>query len=221
MNKYILIAVVLIGTFLIHHFLTKFLVKKYTYKLMSSITKDEESFVKELDSFMVKYLFPVYNREFFRLNYYIINIQHAKVKEQFAKLEQIKMTNNQRLALYQTIFKYFVSVNKKTDAKNLLRKLNAFVDENNLDSEIKKQYEMEYKIYLEKDIKAISYIDSLLENCEDVEKAVHYLEKTYIYKENNQLDLAKECMKQVISYTPDEKQKQAFQELLDNNLKDL
>lgn len=221
MKKYIIIAVVLIVTFLAHQLLTKTLIKKYTYKLMSSLTTDEESFFKLLDSIIVKYLFPVYNREFFRLNYYIVNIKHEKIKKQFADMEQLKMTNSQHLALYQSVFKYFISVNKKTDAKNLLRKLNAFIDENNLDTEIKKQYEMEYKIYLEKDIKAIPYIDSLLKDCTDAEKAVHYLEKTYIYKENNQLDLAKECMQQVIAYTPDEKQKQAFQELLDNNLKNL
>lgn len=221
MKKYIIIGVVLVVTFLAHQFLTKFLIKKYTYKLMSLITKDETTFFNQLDSLIVKYLFPVYNREFFRLNYFIVNIQHNKIKEQFATMETLKMSNNQRLALYQTVFKYFISVNKKTETKNLLRKINAFIDENNLDKEIKKQYEMEYRIYLEKDIKAIPYIDSILQNCEDSEKAVRYLEKTYIYKENNKLDLAKECMKKVIEYTPDTTQKQIFTDLLKDNLKDL
>lgn len=221
MKKYIIIGIVLIVTFLAHQFLTKFLIKKHTYKLMNLITKDEETFFNQLDSLLSKYLFPVYNREYFRLNYFIVHIQHSKIKEQFVKMESLKMTNNQRLALYQTVFKYYVSVNKKTDAKNLLRKINAFVDENNLDTEIKKQYEMEYKIYLDKDIKAIPYIDAILKDCPDSEKAVRYLEKTYIYKENKELELAKECMKKVIEYTPDSKQKEIFQDLLDKNLQDL
>ena len=131
------------------------------------------------------------------------------------------MTKNQQLTLYQTVFKYFITINKKSEARNISRKINAFVDENNLDKDIKKQYEMEILIYLDKDIKAISYIDSILKECSDQEKAVRYLEKTYIYKANDQLKDAMECMNKVIEYTTDEKQKETFKELLANNLKDL
>lgn len=221
MTKYIIIAVVLIGTFLVHQVLTKVLVKKYTYSLMQSISDDEESFSKKLDSLMVRYLIPLFNREFFRLNYYIVHTNDKKVKEQLSMMEDLKMTKAQNLSLYQTIFKYFITVNKKTDARNISRKINAFVDENNLDKDIKTQYEMEIKIYLDKDINAIPYIDSMIENSTDQEKAVRYLEKTYIYKENKQLEAAKESMNKVIEYTSDEKQKQIFKDLLANNLKDL
>lgn len=221
MNKYIIIAVVLIGSFLIHQFITKILEKKYTQSLMKSITEDEETFSKNLDSLAVKYIIPIFNREFLRLNYYIIHSNDKKVKEQLSFMEGLKMNNAQHLSLYQTAFKYFITINKKTDARNISRKINAFVDEHNLDKDIKTQYEMEIKIYLDKDINAIPYIDSILEECSDQEKAVRYLEKTYIYKENNQLENAKECMKKVIEYTTDKTQKQVFIDLLANNLKEL
>ena len=221
MNKYIIIAVVLIGTFLVHKVITSVLEKKYTYSLMKSITDDEQTFTKKLDSLIVKYLIPMYNRELFRLNYYIVHSDTKKVKEQFTAMEGLKMTKNQQLTLYQTVFKYFITINKKSEARNISRKINAFVDENNLDKDIKKQYEMEIRIYLDKDIKAISYIDSILKECSDQEKAVRYLEKTYIYKANDQLKDAMECMNKVIEYTTDEKQKETFKELLANNLKDL
>ena len=136
-------------------------------------------------------------------------------------MEDLKMSINQHLSLYDAVFNYFITVNKKTDARNMSRKINVFVDENNLDSEMKTQYEMKIKIYIDKDISAIPYIDSMLENADDKEKAVRFLEKTYIYKENNKLDDAMECMRKVIEYTPDEKQKQIFQNLLNNNLKGL
>lgn len=221
MNKYIIIAVVLISTFLLHQIITKALEKKYTYSLMKSITDDEETFSNKLDSLIVKYLIPIYNREFFRLNYYIVHSNTQKVKDQLASMEGLKMTKSQQLSLYQTVFKYYITINKKTEARNISRKINIFVDENNLDKDIKKQYEMEIKIYLDKDIKAIPYIDSILEDCDDAEKAIRYLEKTYIYKENNQLDKAKECMNKVIEYTPDEAQKKTFKDLLENNLEGL
>lgn len=221
MKKYIIIAIVLIVTFLLHQFLTKILVKKYTYSLMKSITEDEETFSNKLDSLIVKYLIPIYNREFLRLNYYIVHSNDKRIKEQLSFMENLKMNNAQHLSLYQTAFKYFITVNKKTDARNISRKINAFVDEHNLDKDIKTQYEMEIKIYLDKDINAIPYIDSILENCEDQEKAIRNLEKTYIYKTNNQLDKAMECMNEVIKYTTDENQKQIFKDLLSNNLKDL
>ena len=221
MNKYIIIAIVLVTTFVLHQILTKILEKKYTYKLMQSISKDEQTFEKELNSFMVKYLIPIYNREFFRLNYYIVHTKDKKIKEQLSLMEDLKMSINQHLSLYDAVFNYFITVNKKTDARKMSRKINVFVDENNLDSEMKTQYEMKIKIYIDKDISAIPYIDSMLENADDKEKAVRFLEKTYIYKENNKLDDAMECMRKVIEYTPDEKQKQIFQNLLNNNLKGL
>ena len=59
MNKYIIIAVVLIGTFLVHKVITSVLEKKYTYSLMKSITDDEQTFTKKLDSLIVKYLIPM------------------------------------------------------------------------------------------------------------------------------------------------------------------
>ncbi|MBR3840113.1 MAG: hypothetical protein IKM20_03140 [Erysipelotrichales bacterium] len=221
MNKYIIIAITLLGTFLLHQIITKTLEKKYTYSLMQSITEDEETFAKKLDSVIVKYLIPIYNREFFRLNYYIVHSDTKKVKEQLAEMENLKMTSAQHLSLYQTVFKYFITINKKTEARNISRKINVLVDENNMDKDIKTQHEMEIKIYLDKDIKTITYIDSILEDCSDQEKAVRYLEKTYIYKANDQLNNAKECMNKVIEYTTDEKQKQIFKDLLANNLKDL
>ena len=221
MNKYIIIAVVLLGTFLLHQIITKALEKKYTYSLMKSITDDEQTFTNKLDSLIVKYLIPIYNREFFRLNYYIVHSNAQKIKEQLASMEDLKMSKTQQLTLYQTVFKYYITTNKKTEARNISRKINAFVDENNLDKDIKTQHEMEIRIYLDKDIKAIPYIDSILEDCTDQEKAIRYLEKTYIYKANNQLDKAKECMNKVIEYTNDEKQKQIFKELLADNLENL
>lgn len=221
MNKYIIVVLVLLGTFLLHQIITKVLEKKYTYSLMQSITDDEETFANKLDNIIVKYIIPIYNREFFRLNYYIVHSNGQKIKEQLALMEDLKMTKTQQLSLYQTVLKYYITVNKKTEARNISRKINAFVDENNLDKDIKTQHEMEIRIYLDKDIKAIPYIDSILEDCTDQEKAVRYLEKTYIYKANGQLNNAIESMNKVIEYTTDEKQKQTFKDLLANNLENL
>ena len=68
----IVIAVAIVMTAAIY-IVRRVLVKKYTMKLMSAIIRDQQEFLNLVDSFMVKFLFEPYNREYMRLNCYIAN----------------------------------------------------------------------------------------------------------------------------------------------------
>ncbi|WP_294562770.1 hypothetical protein [uncultured Traorella sp.] len=222
MDNRILIAVIVgILVVVVMNLVRKYLEKRYTIKLMKAIMTDEDEFLKLVDSFMVKYLFPPYNREFMRLNNYIARGADKKVKEQISLMEQMRMNRNQRFAVYQTAFQYFITINSESNAKNMQRKMNAFIDENKLDPEMKKTIDMDMKMYFDKDISTLPYIDEKLENCDDADKAVWNLKKAYVLKANQKLEEAKECIRLVMQYTNDPTQKQIMQDLLDNNLKDL
>ena len=211
MDNRILIAII-VGVVLaiIINIIRKYLEKRYTIKLMKAMMADEDDFLKLLDSFVVKYLFAPYNREFMRLNNYIARGADKKVKEQISLMEKMRMNRKQRFAVYQTAFQYFITV-----------KMNIFIDENNLDPQMKKSIEMDMKMYFDKDISTIPYIDEKIEDSDDAEKAVWNLKKAYVLKANKKLEEAKECIRLVIQYTNDPTQKKIMQELLDNDLKDL
>lgn len=222
MDKNTIIAVVVAVVIAAALFIAKrVLVKKYTMKLMGAIITDEQEFLNLVDSFMVKMLFQPFNREYMRLNCYIANGADKKVKEQISLMDQMRVASNQRFAVYQTALQYFISTNDKSNAKNMQRKMNAFIDENNMDASLKEDINMDIKMYFDKDLSTISYIDEKLQDCSDAQKAVWNLKKAYVLKANDKLDEAVECMKIVVEYTTDPTQKQIMQELVDNRLKDL
>lgn len=223
MNKQILIGIIgAVVALVIILLVRKYYIKKYTMELMQCLMNDDiQPFLNKLDSFGVKTLFPPFNREYMRLNYYMAHGMDKKVKEQISMMDKMKADRKQRFASYQSAFQYFVSVNSESNAKNMQRKMNAFIEENNLDPELKKKTEMEMRIYFDKDIKTIPYIDEQLQNCSEAETAVWNFKKAFIYKANHKLDEAMKCMQIVVDTTTDPTQKKVMQELMDHNLKDL
>lgn len=222
MKNWIVSAVVVIAVLIVIYFVRKYLIKKYTVELMKTLMEDEEKFFNLLDSFKIKLLFQPFNREYLRLNNYIARGADKKIKEQIAVMDKMRVDRKQRFATYQTVFQYYLSQDNETQARNMQRKMNAFVDENNLDPGLKEKMNMEIKMYFDKALSTLPYIDQNLEEASsDEDKAVWNLRKAFVLKENNRLDEAKECMKIVVECTSDPTMKKEMQDLLDNDLKDL
>lgn len=222
MEKFIVGIVAFLVVLVVVYFVRKALIKKYTMDLMKLlVSQNENEFIKLLDSGMVKTLFVPFNREYMRLNFYIAHGQDSKIKEQVSLMDQMRVDRKQRYATYNTVFQYFISTNNETNARNMQRKMNAFIDENNLDPNMKYDLRMEIRMYFDKDMGTIPYIDEHLENANDQDKAVWNLRKAFVLKENNKLDEAIKCMEIVVKHTSDPTQKREMQELIDNNLKDL
>lgn len=201
--------------------LYRILTKVYTKFLVNSFKEDTGKFEKTLNSFIAKLLFPPYNREFMYLNYCVLHKKGKKVSEQIEKLDSMRINNEQHLAVYKTAIQYYVSVNNEKEARNIQKKLNEFIEKNQLDSKIKETVDAELNIFFTKDISTLSYIDGKLENCSDLDKVEWNFKKAVVLKANDRLEEAKECMKIVIENTKNPEQKKAMQEILDNNLKDL
>lgn len=222
-SKQIAIAVVVtLAVLTITYIVKKELTKKYTMKLMKAvIEEDDEKFDQIADSFMVKMLFEPFNREFLRLNRYIAKGSDKKVKEQLSLIEGMRTSRNQRLTTYQTVFQYFLSTDNVSNAKNIQRKINAFVDEYKLDEEIKRAVDMDVRMFFDHDLSTIPYIDEKLADCSDQEKAVWNYRKAYVLNFNSKHDEAMACMQEVLKYTTDPMQKEIMQKIVDNDLKDL
>lgn len=201
--------------------LYRILTKVYTKSLVNSFKEDTGKFEKTLNSLIAKLLFPPYNREFMYLNYCVLHKKGKKVSEQIEKLDSMRINNEQHLAIYKTAIQYYVSVNNEKEARNIQKKLNEFIEKNQLDSKIKETVDVELNIFFTKDISTLSYIDGKLENCSDLDKVEWNFKKAVVLKANDRLEEAKECMKIVIENTKNPEQKKAMQEILDNNLKDL
>ncbi len=201
--------------------LYRILTKVYTKSLVNSFKEDTGKFEKTLNSLIAKLLFPPYNREFMYLNYCVLHKKGKKVSEQIEKLDSMRINNEQHLAVYKTAIQYYVSVNNEKEARNIQKKLNEFIEKNQLDSKIKETVDAELNIFFTKDISTLSYIDGKLENCSDLDKVEWNFKKAVVLKANDRLEEAKECMKIVIENTKNPEQKKAMQEILDNNLKDL
>ena len=80
---------------------------------------------------------------------------------------------------------------------------------------------MEMNIVFKKDINAISYIDENLKDCSNPDKVALNIKKARIYKANNQLEEAKQCIRLVLDLTEDADEREIIQHLLDNNLNEL
>lgn len=221
MNKVTIAFIICIVLTILLYLGQKYLERRYTIKMMKAILEDEQKFMELCDSFVVKMVFHPFNREYMRLNCYIAHASDKKVKEQVSLIEKMRVNTKQLYQTYQTAFQYFISTNKESSAKNMQRKLNAFIDENRIDPSAKTAIEMDIKMYFDKDLNTLPYIDEKLEDCTDAETAVWNFRKAFILKYNGKLDEAKKCMEIVVKYTTEPTQKKEMQRLLDNDLKDL
>ncbi len=214
----ILIFVIVLISFLIIY---RVLTNVYTKALLKAFKEDNDKFEKLIQSWIVKLIFPPYNREFMYLNYCVLHKKEKQIDKQIEKLESIRMNQDQHLAVYKTAIQYYVSINDEKKSRQIQRKLNDYIDQNKLDSNIKEAVDTELNIFFTKDLSTLPYIERKLENANDLDKVEWNFKKAVVLKANHRLEEAKECMKIVIEKTTNQTQKKAMQELLDNNLKDL
>ncbi|MGN1344710.1 MAG: hypothetical protein ACI4U3_09025 [Traorella sp.] len=220
MNKQtasLIIGIVAIAIF----FGRSLMIQKLSNELISLMGKDEEKFMKKINSLAVKLSFQPFNRDFMVLNHYIMTENEEKIEDQFNYLDAHKLNKKQTLSLYQNVFMYYIKKNNAEKAKDVYGRLCQYVDEKNLDTNIKDKYRKDLAVYIDKDIQIIDELDEMIKNANDDGKALLYLEKTYVYKYNHKMDEAFKSMNKVLEYTKNPAQKKVMQDLLDNKLEAL
>lgn len=189
--------------------------------LLNIIGKDDDKFLKMIDGFSAKLFIEPFNRDYMKLNHYILTKNESKIFEQFNTIDEHKLNKDQTLVLYQHLFKYYVKATNLEKAEDIYERLCKYVDENKLSIEIKEDFEKDIKVYLTKDLSVLSLLERRMENANNDLKALLYLEKAYVLKHNDRMEEALSNMKKVIEYTSNTNQKQVMQDLLNSDLKAL
>lgn len=169
-------------------------------KLMEALQKqDFDAFFKRLDTLSCKYFYPPFNREYMRLNGYVLKGDKKKVEECFELLLQMRKSKKQELDVVIKAFYYYIDENNKRKCKALLERMKTIADES-----ITQECQVLYDILLEEETKYIEDMEEQLkdEALQDAQKGMfHYmLALQYNYKHDEQkkkehLDAAAKSLK--------------------------
>ena len=173
------------------------------HKLFMYLQKEEYIlYLKTLDSFSCKYLFPVFLRESMRLNAYMLQGDMEQVKHQFdILLHQIRLTKKQELDIVTKAFYFYVDDTSKKEAKDALQRLKKL---SNSEQFIQKCQEI-YDVFLEKSSKHIIHMEQTLQQMTGIEKGMyHYmLALQYQYEKNTQKEMEHlACASEQLKDTP-------------------
>lgn len=109
-----------------------FSIKKRTvYKRLQQYMSEERwgDFERLLDGKLTSMLYPRYNREYLRLNSYLLRENYADANKLFDELLQLKLPNMQRVDLVIKAFNYFVGRENRTRSKELLDEIKTYQGE--------------------------------------------------------------------------------------------
>ncbi len=115
---------------------------------------DFNAYFKLLDSLPCKYFYPPFNREYMRLNGYIMKADKKKIEECFELILSMRMNKKQELDVVIKAFYYYLDEDSKKKCKTLLERMKKIADES-----ITQECQVIYDILLEE---KTSYIDDML-----------------------------------------------------------
>lgn len=154
MNKSTMYVVICLACILIISGLQSLMKKIKQNKLFGYLQKqDFEGFEKELDSSLCVLLIPSFNREYLRMNAYLMQGDLKKIENQLEVLLKMKTNKAQRKQVIIRSFDYYVNQLNKPKSKELLNEIKQTGDEKLISN-----CQMMYDILIEKKTK---YIDQL------------------------------------------------------------
>ena len=122
---------------------------------------DFNAYFKLLDSLPCKYFYPPFNREYMRLNGYIMKADKKKIEECFELILSMRMNKKQELDVVIKAFYYYLDEDSKKKCKTLLERMKKIADES-----ITQECQVIYDILLEE---KTSYIDDMEEQLKNEE----------------------------------------------------
>ena len=154
MNKSTMYVVICLACILIISGLQSLIKKIKQNKLFGYLQKqDFEGFEKELDSSLCVLFIPSFNREYLRMNAYLMQGDLKKIESQLEVLLKMKTNKVQRKQVIIRSFDYYVNQLNKPKSKKLLNEIKQTKDE-----KLISHCQMMYDILIEKKTK---YIDQL------------------------------------------------------------
>lgn len=136
--------------------------KRATFrKLHNLLAKGEYGeYLTMLDSFLIKYLYPKYNRLYMKLNGYMFLEDHEEIGRLLEEMLAMRVTKKQRKDLVLKAFNYYVERADQKQAKVLLDEIDTWEEEENQ----KKESHRIYDIFI---LKKYSYIEEMEERLKE------------------------------------------------------
>lgn len=147
--------------------------KRSTFKKLHNLLARREfgEYMTMLDSFLVKYLYPKYNRLYMKLNGYLFMEDHEETQHLFDVMLNMRVSKKQRKDLVLKAFNYYVEQEDKQNAERLLEEIKTWEDG------LKKEEACRiYDIFILKKFCYIDEMESKLEQLKGFERsALEYL----------------------------------------------
>ncbi|MBE6113722.1 MAG: hypothetical protein E7191_01410 [Erysipelotrichaceae bacterium] len=192
----------------------KNLVKKQADKLTKMVLNKDPKFLTEIESRTTKSMIEPFNREFLRLNYYVVCEMDEEIADQLDLMDSIQMNAQQRLACLHLVFQYHMIHKNVEQGRATLEKISYVVDANKFDPRIKREAAIDAKIHLENDLSVIDDINFEIVEANDHDRVVWISKKALAYKNNDRMLEAKTELQLALALASDDAQRAALEKMM-------
>ena len=194
---------------------SKALKKLYTLKCNHCT----EQFMSLLDSKYIKFTFNEFTRQFMKLNYWIEIDNDEEVKKLLHHFQNLKMSDDNKVALYSRLFGYYVVKKENEKATHIKDKLLPLLESKKDDKSrlLLGEINQVSSIYIEKDTSLLPLMTNTLNNIEDNKTRTilcSRIAKLYQYMNNS--EKVNEYLLKAIEYTDNKIEKESLKKLMDN-----
>ncbi|WP_281192768.1 hypothetical protein [Erysipelothrix rhusiopathiae] len=219
---YLKIFMIFVVAFIAIQLLIRLLGKKASDKAMKAFMEsDTPTFTKNIDSWLAKLTIPTFNRNFFKLNYFMSVNDSEQVQSIAQGMEKLHMNRNQKLEYLMKLYEYALMRDEVESTKQALEALRTFIRESDMDNrtQLLEKLDLDESIFINHDMDSLGAIDTLIEQSPEELKGVWYFRKAMILEENGHDQRALTEIERAMRHEPLEINKEQYQVLKDQILK--
>lgn len=219
---YLKLFMIFVVAFIAIQLLIRLLGKRASDKAMKAFMEsDTPTFTKNIDSWLAKLTIPTFNRNFFKLNYFMSVNDSDQVQSIAQSMEKLHMNRNQKLEYLMKLYEYALMRDEVESTKQALEALRTFIRESDMDNrtQLLEKLDLDESIFINHDMDSLAAIDTLIEQSPEELKGVWYFRKAMILEENGHDQRALTEIERAMRHEPLEINKEQYQVLKDQILK--
>lgn len=219
---YLKLFMIFVVAFIAIQLLIRLLGKRASDKAMKAFMEsDTPTFTKNIDSWLAKLTIPTFNRNFFKLNYFMSVNDSEQVQSIAQGMEKLHMNRNQKLEYLMKLYEYALMRDEVESTKQALEALRTFIRESDMDNrtQLLEKLDLDESIFINHDMDSLAAIDTLIEQSPEELKGVWYFRKAMILEENGHDQRALTEIERAMHHEPLEINKEQYQVLKDQILK--
>lgn len=219
---YLKLFMIFVVAFIAIQLLIRLLGKRASDKAMKAFMEsDTPTFTKNIDSWLAKLTIPTFNRNFFKLNYFMSVNDSEQVQSIAQSMEKLHMNRNQKLEYLMKLYEYALMRDEVESTKHALEALRTFIRESDMDNrtQLLEKLDLDESIFINHDMDSLVAIDTLIEQSPEELKGVWYFRKAMILEENGHDQRALTEIERAMRHEPLEINKEQYQVSKDQILK--